>query len=444
MSNTRRQFLAGAGGIAAAAWARPGWAAAAGSNEKRVSVGLIGPGGQGTNLLRAFAQIPGVQITWVCDVDENRLSDAQREVALAQGSPPKQAKDLRRVLDDKAVDAVIVATPDHWHAPATTLACNAGKHVYVEKPASHNVREGRLMVDAARRNKRVVQLGTQSRSAPHVIEAMQMIREGVIGEVLVSKAWNSQRRADIGRRQPSEPPPQVDYDTWLGPAPFVPFQGNRFHANWRWWFHFGTGDIGNDGVHDIDVARWGLGVDTHPSLVTAMGGKLYFDNDQEFPDTQYVAYHYDAPSGGRARQLIYEQRLWSPYVQEGFENGNAFYGTRGMLVLSKKRGWRLYEQGDNDQSAKPKKSNESNDSRLSLTPHAQNFIDCVRDGSDSKRPNADIEIGHLSSSLSHLGNIASRMLRTIRFDPQAEKVIGDEEAQKLVGRVYREHWGTPK
>src|SRR5207237_7270147 len=151
-------------------------------------------------------------------------------------------------------------------------------------------------------------------SASHVIEAMRMLGEGAIGEVLVSKAGNSRRRADIGRRQPSQPPAHVDYDTWVGPAPFLPFQGNRFHSVWRWWFNFGTGDIGNDGVHDIDIARWGLGADTHPDAVTAMGGKLFFDNDQEFPDTQYVVYQYGSTAGGgKTRQLVYEQRLWSPY-----------------------------------------------------------------------------------------------------------------------------------
>ena len=448
MPGSRRQFLTSAGALAAAgAWARPAWSNAAGANEHRVVMAIIGPGGQGTNLLRSFVQIPGVEFAWVCDIDEHHLSDAYREIHQASGKAAKQTKDLRQVLDDKSVDAVIIATPDHWHAPATILACDAGKHVYVEKPASHNVREGRLMIDAARRNKRVVQVGTQSRSAEHVIEAMRMIREGVIGEVLVSKAWNSQRRGDIGRRQPSAPPGHVDYDTWVGPAPFVPFQGNRFHSVWRWWFNFGTGDIGNDGVHDIDIARWGLGVETHPNVVTAMGGKLFFDNDQEFPDTQYVAYQYNLPGTGgkqKTKQLIYEQRLWTPYVQEGFENGNAFYGTKGQLVLSKKRGWRLYEGGDEDQSGKPKKSNESNQSRLEITPHTRNFIECVREGNDSTRPNADIEIGHFSSSLSHLGNIASRVGRTVRFDPSAEKVVGDEEANKLVSREYRQHWAVPK
>src|SRR5688572_1883671 len=287
--STRRQFLKHTGAIAAGAavvttataGSRPARAAAAGANERRVVFGIIGPGGQGTNLLRSFAALPGVEFAWVCDVDEYRMADAFNHLKEAHPNAPapKQTKDLRRVLDDKSVDAVIIATPDHWHAPATILACDAGKHVYVEKPASHNVREGRLMVDAARRNKRIVQIGTQSRSVPHVMEAMQMIKDGAIGDVLVSKAWNSQRRGDIGRRQPEQPPPQLDYDTWLGPAPFVPYQGNRLHGNWRWWHAFGTGDIGNDGVHDIDLARWGLGVDTHPSTISAIGGHYYFDND---------------------------------------------------------------------------------------------------------------------------------------------------------------------
>ena len=448
---SRRQFLKvtgtlAAGTAAAAAWIRPAWAGAAGANEQRLVLGVIGPGGQGSNLLQSFVTLPGVEIAWVCDVDEYRMADAFNHVKQAKpDSPaPKQTKDLRKVLDDKSVDAVIIATPDHWHAPATILACEAGKHVYVEKPASHNVREGRLMVEAARRHKRVVQLGTQSRSAPHVIEAMRMIREGAIGDVLVSKAWNSQRRGDVGRRKPEPPPPQLDYDAWVGPAPLVPYQGNRLHGNWRWWYAFGTGDIGNYGVHDIDLARWGLGVETHPTTVTAMGGKYVLDNDQEFPDTQYVLYQYENAGLGKAKpkQLIYEQRLWSPYVQEGYENGDAFYGTKGALVLSKKKGWKLYEAGDNDASARPKKTREAD---LDSAHHHRDFLECVRSGSENRRPNADIEIGHLSSSLSHLGNIATRVGRTIRFDPKAEKVVGDDEANRLVSREYRQgHWAVPR
>jgi predicted dehydrogenase len=443
---SRRVFLQTTGCLAAAtatAWARPTWARAAGANEK-VILGVIGPGGQGSNLLSSFVTLPGVEIAWVCDVDSRRMGGAHDRVKTEAGNSPKQSQDLRKVLDDKSVDAVIVATPDHWHAPATILACAAGKHVYVEKPASHNVREGRLMVEAARRHKRVVQVGTQSRSVPHVIEAMQLIREGAIGEVLASKAWNSQKRSDIGRRRPEPPPAHLDYDAWVGPVPFVPYQSNLLPSSWRWWHHFGCGDIGNDGVHDIDLARWGLGVDTHPSTVAAIGGKYFFDDDQQFPDTQYVVYQYENAGPGKARpkQLVYEQRLWSPYVQEGAENGNAFYGTRGALILSKKNGWKLYEAGDNEHSAKPKKTREA---RFDSAPHHRNFLECVRSGAESARGNADIETGHLSSSLAHLGNIVTRVGRTIRFDPGAEKVLGDEEANKLVSRAYRPgHWAVPR
>ena len=451
---SRRVFLKTTGLLAAAAaaataavtaWPRPAWAGAGGANGKIV-LGVIGPGGQGSNLLGSFVTLPGVEIAWVCDVDERRAGAAADHVKRDKGNSPRQTKDLRQVLDDKAVDAVVVATPDHWHAPATILACDAGKHVYVEKPASHNLREGRLMVEAARRNKRVVQVGTQSRSVPHVIEAMQLIRDGAIGEVLASKAWNSQKRGDIGRRKPEPPPAYLDYDAWVGPAPFVPYQSNLLPSAWRWWHNFGCGDIGNDGVHDIDLARWGLGVGTHPDTVAAIGGKYFFDDDQQFPDTQYIVYQYGGAGGGKAKpkQLVYEQRLWSPYVQEGSENGNAFYGTKGVLILSKKNGWKLYEAGDNEQSAKPKKTREA---EMDSVPHHRNFLDCIRSdaGASPTRANADIEIGHLSSGLAHLGNIATRVGRTIKFDPKAEKVLGDEEANKLVGREYRAgHWAVPK
>src|SRR5687767_7362390 len=324
---TRREFLHD--GVAFAAAALPlsaavvsagddAPAAASSSSSEKIVMGIIGPGGQGTSLMSSFAGMKDVHVAWVCDVDERRAEVAARRVKEAAGNEPRREKDLRRVLDDKSVDAVVIATPDHWHAPATILACDAGKHVYVEKPAAHNIREGRLMVESARRNKRVVQVGMQSRAAEHVKRAVELLRQGVIGDVLAVKVWNSQLRANIGKKQPENPPTGVDYDTWIGPAPMVPFQSNRFHGWWRWWHAFGTGDMGNDGVHDIDVARWGLGVETHPSAIAALGGKYFFDDDQQFPDTQYVVFEYHG-DGRRKKQLIFEQRIWSPYVQEGHE-----------------------------------------------------------------------------------------------------------------------------
>jgi predicted dehydrogenase len=330
---------------------------------------------------------------------------------------------------------VTVATPDHWHGPATILACNAGKHVYVEKPCAHNVREGRLMIEAARRNKCVVQVGTQSRSASGIQEAMQMLREGAIGEVLVSKAWNSQKRDNIGHAQPSNPPEELDYDQWIGPAPMVPYQSNRCHYHWHWWHAFGTGDIGNDGVHEMDIARWGLGVEEHPTHISALGGKLFFDDDQQFPDTQYVVFEYPGNgSVGQKRQLVFEQRIWSPYTQEGHENGNAFYGTKGVLVLGKRNGWKLY--GERNKLIK------EGESGASGSAHHQNFLACIASG---EKPNADIEIGHLSASLCHLGNIAVRVGRALTFDGQHEAIVGDDDAAALVRREYRDgHWAAPE
>jgi predicted dehydrogenase len=294
------------------------------------------------------------------------------------------------------------------------------------------LREGRLMVEAARKNNRIVQVGTQSRSSEHIMRAMQLVREGAIGEVLVSKAWNSQLRGNIGRAKPSEPPKNLDYDLWTGPAPMRPYQSNLLHGSWRWFHAYGTGDMGNDGVHDIDIARWGLGVETHPTTIAAMGGKYFFDDDQEFPDTQYVLFEYDAGRSKR-KQLIFEQRIWSPYVQEGHENGNAFYGTKGMLVLGKGKGWQLFGPRNElrDQAS----------GTVNSGAHHRNFLECIRNG---KRPNADIEIGHLSTALCHLGNIATRLRRTLTFDPAKEK-FSDAEAMKMVRREYREnHWATPR
>lgn len=291
------------------------------------------------------------------------------------------------------------------------------------------------MVEAARRLKRVVQVGTQSRSSPMVQKAIALLREGAIGEVLVAKAWNSQLRANIGRAKPSDPPPGLDYDLWVGPAEWVPYQSNRCHYAWHWWYHFGTGDAGNDGVHDIDIARWGLGAQTHPTLVAGHGTKLFFDDDQEFPDTQCVVFEYPGDGKvGSKRQLIYEHRIWSPYVQEGYENGNAFYGTKGMLVLGKGSGWQLF--GPRNKPIAQQKGH------LPTPPHVRDFLDAIR---SDRRPNADIEIGHLSGTLAHLANILARVGRPLRFDPASEQILGDEEANRLVRRTYREnHWAAPK
>jgi predicted dehydrogenase len=429
---TRRTFLRHASGSLAGTLAlskASSWAAVTGANE-RIVVAVVGCGGQGGALGRCFAAQSDARVAYACDVDKRRAESSRAAFKAEQA-----VADLRKVLDDKQVDAVVIATPDHWHAPATILACAAGKHVYVEKSCCHNIREGRLMVEAARHHKRIVQVGTQSRSDPTVRKAMALLRDGAIGDVLAAKAWNSQRRANIGRLKPTRPPAGLDWDLFVGPAEWLPYQSNRCFGHWRWWFNFGTGDAGNDGIHDLDIACWGLGVDSHPSAATGYGKKIFFDDDQEFPDTQYVTFEYPGQGiSGKPKVLVYEQRIWSPYVQEGHENGDAYYGTKGMMILGKGSGWELY--GERNKLMAREKG------RLGLEPHVRNFLESIKSG---QRPHADIEILHRSNSLTHLANIVSRVGRPVRFDPQAEQIIGDEEANALVRRKYREkHWAAPR
>lgn len=430
---TRRTVLKSAAlGVSALAAGKAVRAAAA----DRIIVGIIGPGGMGMNHVRNLCQRDDVEIAAVCDVDSQRLAAAAEHVEMTQGKRPAESNDMRELLDDGRIDAVFIATPDHWHAPAAILALDAGKHVYVEKPCCHNIREGRLMADAVERSGKLLQVGTQSRSTDCVREAIQRIQNGEIGEVLVAKAWNSQRRGSIGKTQPSDPPPHLDFDNWVGPAPMVPYRSNMLPSIWRWWYNFGCGDIGNDGVHDIDVALWGLGVDTHPERVACFGGKYFFDDDQQFPDTQYSVCEYAAEGvpEGRKKQMIFEQRDWSPYTQEGYENGAAFYGKEGMIVMGHTVGWKMY--GPRNQLIAERTGG------ADLVAHHTNFLDCIR-GTQSQL-NADIKAGFLSATVVHLSNIAARMRAVLEFDPQSERITNHEEANALVARQYRDHWATPR
>jgi predicted dehydrogenase len=428
----RRDFLQTAAiGAAALALSPPTSAA----ESRKVVLGIIGPGGMGMNHVRQLLKRSDVEIAYVCDVDKNRLASAAKTVEAGSKKAPKAVGDLRHVLDDKAVDAVFIATPDHWHSPAAILALDAGKHVYVEKPMSHNIREGRLAAEAVKRSGKLLQVGTQSRSGAAVIEAIQRIRGGEIGEVMVAKAWNSQLRKSIGKSKPADPPAPLDFDTWCGPVPLVPYRPNLLPGIWRWWRDFGCGDIGNDGVHDIDVALWGLGVTAHPSRATCLAGKYFFDDDQEWPDTQYAVFEYPGEGKPQTRkQLIFEQRIWSPYVQEGYENGVGFYGTKGMLIIGHSVGWKLY--GPRNKPIAEKTGG------ADLVAHHTNFLDCVR--GNAKELHADVSAGHRAATIVHLANIAGRVNKVLEFDPKAETITNDTEANGMVRRKYREHWGTPK
>ncbi len=415
MSIDRRTFLGTAGALALS-----GRLAGSAPASERLRLAVIGVRGRGADLAREFAKRPDTEVVALCDVDDASFTKIAPDVEKIAGKAPRIEKDFRKLLDDKGIDAVVNATPDHWHALVAVMACQAGKDVYTEKPASHNVVEGRRMVEAARKYKRVVQMGVQRRSMPHVIEATKYVREGGIGKVGMARAWILQKRPAIGPGKPAEVPPGVDYAMWQGPAPDRPFMSNRFHYNWHWFWNWGTGELGNNGIHGLDVARWGLGVDA-PLTVCSGGGRFVFD-DREVPDTQVVTYEFPKAC------LVWEHRLYDKHPMEGFGFGIAFYGDQGVLVVDEK-GWKV-DGG----------SNASGKATAGLEAHLANFVDCVK---SRDLPNADIEIGHLSTRLCHLGNISHKVGRKLTFDAATESFPGDAEANALLSREYSSRFEMP-
>lgn len=398
----------------------------------RITIALMGVRGRGRGLTAAFAKMPDVDIAYVCDVDSNVVEPAFQIIEKSGRGRPPLVADIRRCLDDKAVDAIVMGTPIHWHAPGTVLACQAGKDVYVEKPVSHNIREGRLMVAAAHRYNRIVQAGTQLPSLSVTQRFHEYVQSGLLGKVLMAKVWNVQLRRNIGHKPDEAVPEGIDYDIWTGPLEKLPFNRNRFHSTVNWHWHYGCGDIGNDGVHELDIARRALGVGL-PASISGMGKKIYFDDDQQTPDTMNITYDY----GDKVIQ--YEQRLWNPYGLEACDNGVAIYGDGAVAQFGKFRGkdWGFRVYGDNHQLIHEDQHDGSNID----APHARNFLDCIK---SRKKPKAEIEDGHLSTSLAHLGNIVARTGRGIEFDPATESVVSDRNANLLTARKYRQHWSTPK
>ena len=428
----RRDFLQ-ASLLAAAASAKTAPAATPqrGAASDRVRVAMMGVRGRGVFLSKRFSTLPDVEIATICDVDENVVGPASKIIEEAYGKAPKLVSDIRRVLDDPNIDAVVMATPIHWHAAGAIMACQTGKDVYVEKPISHNIREGRLIVEAAQRYQRVVQHGTQSRSRPVTQRFVDYVQSGKIGKVLMVTASDVQGRSSIGHKEDESVPAGVDYETWTGPVPKMPFNRNRFHGTVNWHWHFGTGDTGNSGAHTLDVARWILNVD-YPKEVSGMGRMLYFDDDQQTPDTMNITFDYGDSV------INYEQRIWNSYRGEGTEEGVFVYGTDGMAQMGRWAGghwaFRVYD----DRGALVHYEQESTPEN---DTHARNFIDCIR---SRQQPNADAETGHVSSTLCHLANIVARVNRTVRFDAKTETIVDDPEANSLVQRAYRQHWSTPR
>lgn len=388
---------------------------------------VIGTGGMGRNHARSFATTPGCEVVALADLDPVRLSSVA--ASLPNKDRVKTYSDFRRLLEDKSIDSVSIATPDHWHTPVALWALLAGKHVYVEKPCAHNVVEAQLLVKAAKQFGKCVQHGTQRRSWSLHKNLMKALREGVIGKVYTAKVINNQLREPIGRKPVAPPPAGVNYDLWLGPAPKHDFTENRWHYNWHWFWDYGTGDLGNDGIHHLDVCRWGLGVG-YPKTVVGAGGQYFYRDDHETPDTQTVVYQYETC------QILYEMRLWTNYgVEGGEENAAVFYGTDGMIVDGAKG---VTVTRIDKQVVKIEGGRESN---------FANFIDAVR-ANDPSKLNAPIDEGAISATLCHLGNISTRLGGLpVEYDPIKGKVVRcagrESEANRLLGRTYRKGYELP-
>jgi predicted dehydrogenase len=436
------------------------YAAIKGANE-RLNLAVLGIRNQGTVHLKEFCSLKdshNVQVRTVCDPDEALFPAAVQLVEQKTGVKPATEPDLRRVFADKSIDAVAIVTPNHWHALATVWACQAGKHVYVEKPASHNIWEGRKMVEAGRKYGVRMQVGLMNRSARNVREAIAFLQGGGIGDLYLARALCFKARDSYGWSPDSAPPAGLHYDLWLGPAPQRPYNEKRGHYNWHWYWDTGNGDTGNTGPHQVDLARWGLGKNVHPVSVYSAGGlyglnredvapdkrtkgtRVYggvetYGHDkttQETPNTQTAVYQY---ADGTMLELETRGRYTNHEGSKGQEVGNLFYGTEGWLEISGNT-WKAFRRRAKEPFAGSKDSGKEGN-------HWANFIDAVRTGKDEIL-HCDILEGHLSTSLCHLANISYRVGRSLRFAGDSEKFIGDPEADAHLKRVYRPPYVVPE
>jgi predicted dehydrogenase len=453
--SSRREFLiqsaqvaasvAAAGTLASCAAPRPApivQGRVIGAND-RINMAVIGIRSRGMQLASGFAKVPGVHIKTLADVDENLFADRVRQIEQAQGAPPATEWDLRRVLDDPDVDAVAIATPDHWHALATIWACQAGKHVYVEKPCCHNIWEGRKMVEAAGYYNRLVAVGFQNRSIDNVRAAMKFIHDGGLGEVYMARGLCFKPRESIGRPQNEPVPEGVHYDLWLGPAPQRPFNRNHFHYEWHWNWTYGAGDIGNQGPHQFDIARWGLNKNEHPVRVSSAGGYFKWDSDQETPNTQTAMLEY-----ADGKLLQFEVRGLYTNGEDDITIGNLFFGTEGWMHVNGSD-WKTYfgrknQPGPSSESA-DEYADPANLAGAGGEGHFANFIYALRSG-DRRNLTSDIEEGFISTALPHLANIAYRTGATLAFEGRTEQFTGHMagEANRLLTRNYRKPYIVPK
>lgn len=411
---------------------------AMGAND-RVNLALVG----GRNRGRAIAMgamKEGALIKTFCDLDDDVLGETGPQLGEVQKRAPAFEKEFRRVLEDKDIDGVMIATPDHWHARQTILACQAGKDVYIEKPLCQTIYEGQQMRAAARKYNRVVQVGTQRRSTEHFRSAVEYVASGKLGKVCMIKAWIYELRPSIGKPPDGTPPGTVNYDVWLGPAPKRPFNPNRFHYNWRFFWDYGNTELGNQGVHVLDVGIWAIqkmrGVENSlPKRITTTGGIYWLDDAKEVPDTEVVTYEYDNlmmtfELRAFARDHVFHQGKLAPGGPGSAEFFTAFYGTEGTLIVDTSA-WTVYT----------KESGIGPIVKASGGSHEGNFLECIK---TRQKPNSDVEIGRLSTMLCHLGNISYKLHRPVEFDAKSETFPNDKDANRLLTKQYRQPYALPE
>lgn len=421
--SSRRSFLKTAG-AASLALSAPSLISA--KPNSKISVACIGVRNRGKSVMASFLAEPDCEITHICDVRDSVRDERSGEIKNKTGRAPKLVKDYRDLLDDPSIDAFMVATPDHWHAMLTIEGCRAGKDVYVEKPASHNILEGKVAVAAARKHGRMVQMGTQIRSARFLREARDYVKSGEMGKVITGKAWETGRVGPTHLAKDGVPPKGIDYHLWQGPVAERAYNSSIVGGAWRWLFDYGTGDLGNDGVHRIDYARYVMGLEGMPEAISCSGGKFFFDDDQQWPDTQYVTYDYPGAI------LQYEMRIWSRPKLFGLGEGATIYGENGWMLLSN-TSWKAYDRDS--------KLVAEGASDVGQQAHVRNFLDAVR-SRKREELNQEILSGHISSLMCHAGNIAWRTGKKLRLDPKTQ-TFDDAEANKLVGREHRKGFELP-
>ena len=402
-------------------------ASAFGANDK-VQVAVLGVNGRGKDHIKGFQDQKNSQVACLCDPDKIILQTRADEFEKDYGRKVKMEQDLRKVFENKSIDAVSIATPNHWHTLAAIWAMQAGKDVYVEKPGTHNLFEGRKLIEAAKKYNRVVQHGVQLRSSIAIQEAIQHLRSGLIGNVYMARGLVFKWRPDIGNKGTEPVPDGLNYDVWTGPAEMRDFSRNYVHYNWHWSWNYGNGDVGNQGIHETDLCMWGLNVG-FPEKITSMGGKFLWEDCKETPEVLSSMYHYP-----KEKKIIqFEVRPWMTNVEDGVGIGNIFYGSEGYMVIN----------GYDNYATFLGKDKKPGPARKQGGDHYKNFIDAVI----AKNPalcNAPVETAHLSSGLAHLGNIAYRTGRALTFDPKTEKFINDNDANAMLGRKYRTPYVVPE